>query len=656
MSIHAGFAVIAQFRQSTIRDLVRIYYEAGVLPSSFQGTTLVPSPTGGAPINVQYELYMDRPVVTFNNAPPNSITIDAVFMGRLALGNGAPQNIRCDAQFLAFPRAEITNSGFRVGIDPATLTIPAITITVLGGFVPNVLIDFVESAAGRGFIAGQISNGVLQDFEHSSLPLKLPTLGQLGTPSFSQFVVRITDDCLSLAADVTGSYLDTDPNETFVKVATQGNPDLIKSNLGKSGLSLFVSSTIAPLLWRPAIDKLNEELQKKNLEIKFFKLGYEEGNFHISGQGREGPLGEHAADFSFRLRVLLGTPDTTVTYDDEYGEQWTEVIPGDDSLILDAYDVNVDPLASGSLWEVLGFIGIATIAFPAAPLLLWALTHIIDDICSGLEQKFENSIDDTGLGELVQWITLPETSGPSVLRMISGCKIHPQGLLARTKLIPTWNNKVTPLGKVIGPLIVDIEKSTEPLTYRFEWADEAGWQNNPMISVRWQVHRDDTGEVIASQDRFQSQIGPLEFTFNLSLETVNETSDYKISCRVYLFDELFNETVELRIADELNKKFPFVSWEHNVDAPVVIVYENGQSKQVGRHIVHRKSDIHRTDFPGRCLSAARIGHDPKITYHEQLPFPLKDIAKQRHLLCDYCFYGGPDKNQLRADAQAILNK
>ena len=656
MSIHAGFANIAQISQNTVQDLVRTYYEAGVLPSSFQGTTVFPPPTGGPPINIQYELYMDLPIVTFNNDPPNTVTIAATFLGRIAFGAGAFQNIKADVQFLASPRADITGTGFRVGIDPATLTIPSITITVLSGFVPDVLIDFIQSATGRALIAALVSTNVLQDFQHSSMPMEFPTLPQLGKPSFSSVVLRVQDDCLSLAADVTGSYFDTDPNETFVKVATQGNAELIKSNLSNLSMNFFVSSAIAPLLWRPLIDQLNEKLQTKNVEIKFFKLVFEQGNFHISGQGREGPLGEHAADFSFRVRVLLGTPDQVVLNEDEYGQQWTDVIPGQDSLVLDAYDVDIDPLASGSLWEVLGVIGIMTVAFPAAPVLLWAVRRIVDDIVSGFEQKGEQFIDSQALGELSQWITLTESKGPLFLRQISSFKVHPQGLLFRINLLPHWKNKIAPLGNVIGPVIVDIEKSMEPLTYRFEWAQDAGWQTNPMISVRWQVHRNDNGKVIASQDLFQSQPGALEFKFSLSNQNVNECVFYKISCRLYLFKEVFNQTVTLRIADELNKKFPFVSWEHDVNAPVVVVGKNGQAKELGNHVVHRKSAIHRTDFPGRCRSAALIGHDPKITYHEKLPFPLKEIANQRHQICDYCFYGGPDKNQLRADAQAILNK
>jgi hypothetical protein len=45
-----------------------------------------------------------------------------------------------------------------------------------------------------------------------------------------------------------------------------------------------------------------------------------------------------------------------------------------------------------------------------------------------------------------------------------------------------------------------------------------------------------------------------------------------------------------------------------------------------------------------------------MTYYKKFPFQIAEIKKHRSELCDYCFYGGPDKEKLRADAQALLNK
>jgi hypothetical protein len=35
---------------------------------------------------------------------------------------------------------------------------------------------------------------------------------------------------------------------------------------------------------------------------------------------------------------------------------------------------------------------------------------------------------------------------------------------------------------------------------------------------------------------------------------------------------------------------------------------------------------------------------PHLEYMDALPFPLEELVARRAAVCDYCFFGGPDKN------------
>jgi hypothetical protein len=136
---------------------------------------------------------------------------------------------------------------------------------------------------------------------------------------------------------------------------------------------------------------------------------------------------------------------------------------------------------------------------------------------------------------------------------------------------------------------------------------------------------------------------------------------FNIACRVYRplgedVEELFNASMELRVADNLDRTHPYVRWRHTAMVPSVVVEEDGSLTTLGFGPVDRVSDIHRTAVPGRCLFAAQYsskvarrpepGSDgPVLEYLDDLPFPRAELARNRALVCDYCFFGGPTRTR-----------
>jgi len=59
--------------------------------------------------------------------------------------------------------------------------------------------------------------------------------------------------------------------------------------------------------------------------------------------------------------------------------------------------------------------------------------------------------------------------------------------------------------------------------------------------------------------------------------------------------------------------------------------------------VPKQSAIHRTAVPGRCSMLMRAAYKAKFLYLDELPFPVAELNNHRDELCEYCFFGGPDK-------------
>ena len=54
-------------------------------------------------------------------------------------------------------------------------------------------------------------------------------------------------------------------------------------------------------------------------------------------------------------------------------------------------------------------------------------------------------------------------------------------------------------------------------------------------------------------------------------------------------------------------------------------------------------ELHRTDAKHCQFYDKQSRYGGQAQQLEQLPFPVRDIALNRYQLCDYCFFGGPDK-------------
>ena len=217
---------------------------------------------------------------------------------------------------------------------------------------------------------------------------------------------------------------------------------------------------------------------------------------------------------------------------------------------------------------------------------------------------------------------------------------------------------------------------------------------DPSVLVQWIVTRPDTGEVIISKTLGIGQGGAPVNILTVSIDhasgVLQAADGFQVSCNLFRplpggNDQIFSSSLRIGIEDHFDRHHPYVRWGPHVKHiyPGVPFWNAIPPKAhevgVGWGRDVRESRIHRTDFWSggrRCLVAdisGSMGKRPKKprgaynynkapqartlnypwTYLDRLPVSLDEVRQNRELargiLCDYCFFGGPTKTQLRSD-------
>ena len=183
------------------------------------------------------------------------------------------------------------------------------------------------------------------------------------------------------------------------------------------------------------------------------------------------------------------------------------------------------------------------------------------------------------------------------------------------------------------------------LQLRDDFARFAAAQN---AQVEWVVRRGDTSAIVLSVVKnYNDPSGN-------GAELIRHTKDlylvesFRIFCRVTTtignqLGEIWSEEKLVPVSDYLRRDEPFVVW-----GPHVAHFTNaGTNKEWWSHI--RRSRIHRTATSARCLMLRRWAAEQagSLTPIKPKYFSRPDIwdnpNQHRKILCEYCFFGGPDK-------------
>ncbi|KWU26425.1 hypothetical protein [Burkholderia cenocepacia] len=216
-----------------------------------------------------------------------------------------------------------------------------------------------------------------------------------------------------------------------------------------------------------------------------------------------------------------------------------------------------------------------------------------------------------------------------------------------------------PIGGIVCPLSWSVYNN-HPITPTFKLRDDFAAQYGPQVVLDWEVRRGDTNELLLRETKEYGAAGGNGVAFHHMTRVLYLVQTYKISVRVRIKVAnqvgtigYFNSIVS--ISDPLDRHHKFVHW-----GPYPVWFQNaGTTDAQGQMDVYkhiRRSKIHRVAVFARCNALKDIYRRrgdgvwvPDWQYFDELPFPAEhaDRPIERRMLCDYCFFGGPDKHTLR---------
>ena len=630
----AGFAASITIREELIQRFVRVLYNAGRISSSI--TFTIPT--------VNANLFMALPELTLTSANGGRFTIELFAWGPMTVRPPMPAGSPPEARRVKFratvqvpPTVALSNGRLRLGLQNTAATLLSYEIDPYAGgtFSANAVAylnspDFVSLLTqGLQMLLGALGS--------SFPPLDASFLGAIATHPSARVTARTLEQAVALGIDVAVPAAAPLPG-----VTTQGNPSLLVDASAGNDLATWTNPRAVRIAFGDVETEIREQVAEQDATLDSFDFRVEEGWFKLSGKAS---ATGGSVNFSVHAVPRLIRPGRREEWDEEYGEHFEYTTPDLEELWFDPQDVWVD--IDRDWWvvvlEVIG--GIITLGVGA--LAAEAIVGMIrGNIVSGIDQ------DGPARADRNQVFTIAGVSRPPIRLRIETFECHAEGIFAGINIRPQfW------YGLLEGPRQIGAEEAfSGSVRYTVSLPPDVLPQD-PELRVSWTVRRTDTNDILLTRDT-QAQAG-----LRLDLDNGNipflQVSELSIQVRVYRplgvgVTEVFFQQQYLQVSDYLDRSRPYVRWQHDAMVPVVRVEPDGTRTTLGLEVTHRRSDIHRTAIPGRCRSMRFHSRnrlippdsvDPyPLEYLDQLPFPEQDLVQQRAQVCDYCFFGGPDKD------------
>jgi hypothetical protein len=181
------------------------------------------------------------------------------------------------------------------------------------------------------------------------------------------------------------------------------------------------------------------------------------------------------------------------------------------------------------------------------------------------------------------------------------------------------------------------------------------------ITLWWHVRRgDDPNHVLLSAEKTYDDPAGNGIEWKWQLPDQYYVDKFIVECRVYLTlgsqsGEIVKLTTEVPLLDKLDRSRKYVEW-----GPYLVSFPSPDQDTWFRH---RKSRIHRTALGTRCkmlrdrdkFKTPRWHADRDLIYRDVLPFEWKDLNKHRKPLCEYCFFGGPERMDPYPEDDAVAS-
>lgn len=386
----------------------------------------------------------------------------------------------------------------------------------------------------------------------------------------------------------------------------------------------------------------------QHLFINDINIEVRDDHFFITANVTSTQDAEITTDVHIKMRMVK----VTVVGDSGYTSSAQYMV----GFKADVYEVKIDEPELIEKLITLGFIvGIVLAAFsPFIGLfVILAVAFVAGAIVPALIESIEK---DTALqlnqqfGQSQQGITmvLPGTEAPK-------CSIKMDDLVVNADGINGffWFNVEKNDHAYMNPVFWPVDdKSPIPVTVTIP----KGYYHpqDQSIRVHWEVFADNQLLLTKDDNMLNPQLpgDPCKIFIEHNTEALQKLNGFKVHCRVYKpwgtwTEDLYNVNYVLQIKDTLDRTKKFVHWgPYDILYPKYSLTIDGYNYGQPHWVPLKKTPkIHKTDIDVRCKMVAFHSQQEDIRYFDELPFPEDQLLQNRHLVCDYCFFGGPDKNE-----------
>lgn len=653
MSHHANFAAVICIRQQMIKNITRVLYNANQIPHQLR---MFDWGQG-----VAADFFLDFPEITFSRANADSYVFDLKAWGPMTvtLPDIAPEtrDVILTLHVLAPHMITLQNNLLIFGVDGIHATLQSMEIKVFNGgpYSPTVQ-NWLDGPEFRAII----ENGIrlwLSQIQQLIPPFNLSLLGPIvSTPNITN-TARGLDGALAIGIDFTSG-----------NNATSGDPNQLSDVTGGRDIGMWINPAVwMPLINEEVLNELRPRIEKEGCTLNRFDMTLHEGHIHIAGKATKSSAGSATFSMDGVPRLTRGGYYVDLG-DDMFGRPCRSYVPRRDALYFHIQNIVVDLNLEWWIVFLQILAGIITLGIGAL---------IAQSIINGIRSDIVDQVSSFGgfnVGERTREYTLPGDPNHTTIRLrIEDFECHTYGIFYGLTVKPTfWAPKLAgPRYKYYERLARAQELPT--LRYHIIRLPFDVHPGDPQIRVRWTVRRIDNNEIMHNLDGTINQrvLEIPDDVLKTILDIPDKTIELRIECRVYRtlgtdITDLYNDAITLKIVDRLDRSHPFVFWSHFVCIPNMVRVTNGTYTIFEPRMKRRKSRIHRTDVPGRCIMVNNYSiefpgynyenflfspHASKetvskltfIKYLDRLPFRLSELSSHRDEVCDYCFFGGPTK-------------
>ena len=697
MARHGGFSAAASITEDTVNNVIATYFR------QVQGPYFFPMPTtlgsGANTVTFAGLIELDPPTVELHPNAANLIAAHFTFRTTLKaqIAGGAQQRwiVQFTASGFTLLIPSVVDGQVVASLSAAQTVLSPLKVDVLEG--PPLLaeaLSALESQQFADFLTAQVrslipligSQPLLSaQFTHT----EPATFKDSGWSVFDWFTIKVTatrvvavplEKAITVAVDFD-NFSKGDASQlvdlttvrgvgtTYYRVVTPstdtGAPPMLQRRVEPTGAQVAVAvnmGVISQIVATQVSPSIGGTPISKNIKLNWISAGY--STFAKPLVGNEDGLNLH---FN-----ITSTKGLSVTADgDAYLQPYLQTYAGPTNFIrADEWRFHVGALEVNLPFWADFVIGLAEFIFLTATLLalpvaliIDAYTNFIQAVLDAVAKVDEGNLSVNAQGRLqgtANGITLPgpwsaplkKTSFPRWDGMLQNVAFTGESVDIAIKTWINWDDAVPQPKAVIAPAAwpaSDRRSIQLSLKLRSDLEKLAGSN----LLLQWQVTRNDTGATVATATipYTAANNGPAidhhsAALYAVSAFTVHCTATATIGSQV---GEIWTGTQTLAIDDILDRSHSFVQWgPHTVHFPppnvplVDVVWWS--------HI--RRSRIHRTAMAARCKmlkrKAAMVTGDPfdpgvPLQYFDHLGFSWDSLNQHRKILCEYCFFGGPDK-------------